>query len=106
LATLHKASKARALFPKYFQQRGRGNYQRYGDGHDTLPSGLSLASMAGTVGAALQTSARSDALAGASSYPAIAVTVNVLEPQCRRNEIKRPFLGRVGHGERRRLHYR
>ncbi|MGA3238396.1 MAG: protease pro-enzyme activation domain-containing protein [Bryobacteraceae bacterium] len=48
---------------------------------ETLPAGLTLASMAGSgwtcqAGAAL-TCTRSDALSGGSSYPAITVTVNV-----------------------------
>jgi len=47
---------------------------------ETMPSGLSLASMAGTgwtCPAGGTTCSRSDALAGGASYPAIAVTVNV-----------------------------
>lgn len=45
---------------------------------DTLPSGLSLVSMAGTGWACtLNSCSRSDALSGGASYPAITVTVNV-----------------------------
>src|SRR5207244_1965377 len=47
---------------------------------DTLPSGLTLVSMAGTGWACVtstSTCTRSDALAGGASYPLIPVTVNV-----------------------------
>jgi len=47
---------------------------------ETLPSGLALASMSGTgwtCAAGADTCTRGDSLAGGSSYPAIAVTVNV-----------------------------
>jgi uncharacterized repeat protein (TIGR01451 family) len=45
---------------------------------DTVPSGLTLVSMAGTGwNCAANTCTRSDALAGGNSYPAITVTVNV-----------------------------
>jgi uncharacterized repeat protein (TIGR01451 family) len=45
---------------------------------DTLPSGLSLVSMAGTGwSCTANVCTRADALAGGASYPAIAVTVNV-----------------------------
>jgi len=46
---------------------------------DTLPSGLTLISMAGTGwNCSSNTCTRSDSLAGGASYPAITVTVNVL----------------------------
>ena len=46
---------------------------------DTLPSGLTLVSMAGAGwNCSSNTCTRSDALAGGASYPAITVTVNVL----------------------------
>ncbi len=46
---------------------------------DTVPSGLTLVTMAGTgwTCAVIPTCTRTDALAGGSSYPAITVTVNV-----------------------------
>jgi hypothetical protein len=44
---------------------------------DTLPSGLTLVSMAGAGWTCTNACTRSDALAGSASYPAIAVTVNV-----------------------------
>jgi len=45
---------------------------------DTIPSGLTLGSMAGTGwGCVTNTCTRSDALAGGGSYPSITVTVNV-----------------------------
>ncbi len=44
---------------------------------ETVPSGLTLVSMSGTDWTCPSTCARSDALAGGSSYPPITVTVNV-----------------------------